>query len=134
MSDQNIDPIDALTDAGLRQMVFNVLDNALEASPDWVALDVRCEDDAVVVVVSEETGSISIAERGRLDRHIPPEALAGMLRRRLASTRGGELDPTRPSTGGSDDAEQEGLDLPPLSGSLPEERTRTRKPAETASV
>ena len=42
-----------VTDAGLRQMVFNVLDNALEASPDWVALDVRCEDDAVVVVVAD---------------------------------------------------------------------------------
>jgi diadenylate cyclase len=98
------------------------------------AIGLSLESDAGVVVVSEETGSISIAERGRLDRHIPPEALAGMLRRRLASTRGGELDPTRPSTGGSDDAEQEGLDLPPLSGSLPEERTRTRKPAETASV
>ena len=39
--------------AGLRQMVCNVLDNALEASPDWVALDVRCEDDAVVVVVAD---------------------------------------------------------------------------------
>lgn len=42
-----------VTDAGLRQMVFNVLDNALEASPDWVALEVRCEDDAVVVEVAD---------------------------------------------------------------------------------
>jgi two-component system sensor histidine kinase RegB len=42
-----------VSDAGLRQMVFNVLDNALEASPDWVALEVRCEDDAVVVEVAD---------------------------------------------------------------------------------
>lgn len=98
------------------------------------AIGLSFESDAVVVVVSEETGSISIAERGRLDRHIPPDALAGMLRRRLVSTRGGELDSTLPGGESRDSAEPEALDLPPLSGSLPEERPRTREPAETASV
>jgi len=86
-------------------------------------------------VVSEETGSISIAERGRLDRHIPADALAGMLRRRLASPRGGELDPGRASVTEQGEAESEGLDLPPLSGPGPAEPARNRETAEeTASV
>jgi diadenylate cyclase len=49
------------------------------------AIGLSLDSDAVVVVVSEETGSISIAERGRLYRHIPPDALYGTLRRHLAS-------------------------------------------------
>lgn len=39
--------------------------------------------DAIVVVVSEETGAISIAERGRLTRWLTPEALTGELGRAL---------------------------------------------------
>jgi diadenylate cyclase len=39
--------------------------------------------DAVVVIVSEETGAISIAERGRLDRWRSPDSLATELVRRL---------------------------------------------------
>jgi two-component system sensor histidine kinase RegB len=34
-------------------MVFNVLDNALEASPGWVALDVHCDDEALTIDVSD---------------------------------------------------------------------------------
>jgi len=52
------------------------------------AIGLSLDSDAVVVVVSEETGSISIAERGRLYRHIPADALFGTLRRHLATPRG----------------------------------------------
>ena len=48
------------------------------------AIGLSLDSDAVVVVVSEETGAISIAENGRLHRHIPPDALFGILKRHLA--------------------------------------------------
>lgn len=48
------------------------------------AIGLSLDSDAIVVVVSEETGSISISERGQLYRHIPPDALLGELRRHLA--------------------------------------------------
>ncbi len=41
--------------------------------------------DAMVVVVSEETGAISIAERGRLTRWLTPDALRNELARALRS-------------------------------------------------
>jgi diadenylate cyclase len=45
------------------------------------AIGITTGSDAVALVVSEETGTISIAEDGRLDRHITEEA----LRKRLTS-------------------------------------------------
>ncbi len=41
--------------------------------------------DAVIVVVSEETGSISLAERGRLEQWLTPEALRAELVERLGA-------------------------------------------------
>lgn len=54
------------------------------------AIGLSLDSDAVVVVVSEETGSISIAERGHLHRHILPENLLDELRRHLARAPGPE--------------------------------------------
>ena len=48
------------------------------------AIGLSLDSDAIIVVVSEETGSISIAERGQLHRHIPADALLNELRRHLA--------------------------------------------------
>jgi diadenylate cyclase len=47
------------------------------------AVGLSQESDAVVVVVSEETGDISVAERGQLHRKISPEALREMLNKLL---------------------------------------------------
>lgn len=37
----------------LRQMIFNVLDNAREASPAWVGLSVRCRDGELALTISD---------------------------------------------------------------------------------
>lgn len=46
--------------------------------------------DAVVAIVSEETGSISVAVGGMLKRHLAPETLRRMLRRELLPEGSGE--------------------------------------------
>jgi len=48
------------------------------------AIGLSLDSDAIIVVVSEETGTISIAENGRLHRHIPSDALFGAIKRYLA--------------------------------------------------
>ncbi|WP_298030592.1 diadenylate cyclase CdaA [uncultured Dysosmobacter sp.] len=68
--------------------------------------------DAVVVIVSEETGSISVAVGGMLKRHLKPETLENLLRNELLPQEGSDED--KPSlmnllrakkNGGADDAE-----------------------------
>ncbi len=49
------------------------------------ALGLSLEVDALIVVVSEETGIISIAERGRLERNLTPDALRSRLVKGLGS-------------------------------------------------
>jgi diadenylate cyclase len=48
------------------------------------ALGLSEETDAVVVVVSEETGAISLCQEGRMERRVAKDALEGMLTRALA--------------------------------------------------
>ena len=40
-------------DSALKQMICNVLDNALEASPQWVSLEASREGDALILVVTD---------------------------------------------------------------------------------
>lgn len=47
------------------------------------ALGMSENSDAVIVVVSEETGTISVAENGVIDRHLSPEALKKRLMKGL---------------------------------------------------
>ena len=44
------DDVEIIADTGLRQMLFNVLDNALEASPGWLALEAEVVDDELRLV------------------------------------------------------------------------------------
>jgi diadenylate cyclase len=52
------------------------------------AVGLSQETDAVVLIVSEETGDISIAERGRLIRKLTMEGLRGLLSELLGSQEG----------------------------------------------
>ena len=57
------------------------------------AIGLTEENDAVAVVVSEETGWISVVLEGRIERNLTPERLRGRLRQLLRPRRGGETWP-----------------------------------------
>lgn len=57
------------------------------------ALGVTEQSDALCVVVSEETGSISLAERGKFQRPLTVEQLAELLNRRFRPVEGNSLFP-----------------------------------------
>lgn len=47
------DPRPIISDATLKQVICNVLDNALEASPDWVALSANQRDGTLFLTISD---------------------------------------------------------------------------------
>src|SRR6266704_2145702 len=47
------DDLSIVSDSAIKQMIHNVLDNALEASPRWVGLDVDREGDALRLTISD---------------------------------------------------------------------------------
>jgi diadenylate cyclase len=55
------------------------------------AIGLSLDSDAIIVVVSEETGSISVAERGQLHRHLPPETLLDELRAYLSRSSSSDI-------------------------------------------
>jgi diadenylate cyclase len=55
------------------------------------AIGLTEENDALAVVVSEETGWISIVLEGRIERNLTPERLRGRLRELLRPGRSGEI-------------------------------------------
>ncbi|MDB5330971.1 MAG: hypothetical protein JWP03_2122 [Phycisphaerales bacterium] len=62
------------------------------------AVGMSQETDAVVLVVSEETGDVSIAERGQLIRKLTPEGLRGLLTELMGRGEGSPFLPTRVPT------------------------------------
>jgi two-component system sensor histidine kinase RegB len=47
------DDVLIVADSALKQVIFNVLDNAAEASPEWVALTTAREGDSLVILVAD---------------------------------------------------------------------------------
>ena len=64
------------------------------------AVGMSQESDAIVLVVSEETGDISIAERGTLIRKLNPEALRGLLIELLNRSASSDSAPMPATVGG----------------------------------
>ena len=67
-------------------------------------LGLSSEADCIIVIVSEETGRISIAEHGRLERGIPRDQLAGILTEKLRTT--AMLDLETPALLGGESADK----------------------------
>jgi len=57
-----------ISDSALKQTVHNVLDNALEASPHWVGLEVSRRDDTLIVSVMDQGAGFSEAMLSHLGR------------------------------------------------------------------
>ncbi|BDU16462.1 ATP-binding protein [Lysobacter auxotrophicus] len=102
----SLDPL-IVSDTGLRQMVFNVLDNALEASPGWVAMDAHCDGEELIIDVSdagpgfaadvlERLGSPYNTSKGR-----PGGGLGLFLSMNVARTLGGSLRARNRPQGGA---------------------------------
>lgn len=83
------------------------------------AVGLSSESDAVIIVVSEQTGDVSIAERGVLMKKLTPDALRGMLNELLHGAEGkafgfpvmpelppsaADMPPQKPGTEGSEAA------------------------------
>lgn len=70
------------------------------------------ECDAMVLLVSEETGAISIAERGQLVRKLSPDTLRALLKKGLRSAAEPAIEstPTDPPTTTDDDPEPAAAD------------------------
>jgi len=47
------DDVQIVSDAVLKQVIFNILENAYEASPQWIALDVTRQDELLVLSVRD---------------------------------------------------------------------------------
>lgn len=96
-----------VSDEGLRQMVFNVLDNALEASPAWVALDADCRDGELVIEVSDAGPGFSADILERLgtpynsSKGRPGGGLGLFLSVNVARTLGGRLTARNRPQGGA---------------------------------
>ncbi len=86
-----------VSDTGLRQMLFNVLDNALEASPEWLALDVLREGERLMLRVEDHGPGFSAAtlahfgEPYNSDKGKPGGGLGLFLSQNVVRTLGGSI-------------------------------------------
>lgn len=96
-----------VSDVGLRQMVFNVLDNALESSPEWVAMEARCDGDTLVIEISDAgTGFVAdvlqrLGTPYNTSKGRPGGGLGLFLSVNVARTLGGSLTAKNRPQGGA---------------------------------
>jgi two-component system sensor histidine kinase RegB len=101
------DSITLVSDEGLKQMICNVLDNALEVSPEQVTLDVLCKDDDLVIRVQDRGPGFSaamLAQFGRPYQSSKGRAGSGLglfLSLNVARALGGNIFPQNREDGGA---------------------------------
>lgn len=107
-SNQFGEDLDIASDSVLKQTICNLLDNALEASPDWLALEVSREGDTLLIRVAdrgpgfaseifERLGQPYQSTKGR-----PGSGLGLFLVLNVARTLGGNLNARNRPQGGAE--------------------------------
>lgn len=101
------DDMAIVADVGLRQMLFNILDNAHEASPGDVALDARLEADQLVLAVEDagpgfDPGMLErLGTPYRSSKGAPGRGLGLFLSVNVARTLGGTIGARNRPEGGA---------------------------------
>lgn len=101
------DDVPIVADEGLKQMICNVLDNALEASPDWLALEALQHGDDLVIRVLDNGPGFSpamLAQFGRpyqSSKGRPGSGLGLFLSLNVARSLGGNIFPQNRETRGA---------------------------------
>jgi two-component system sensor histidine kinase RegB len=96
-----------VSDSALRQSIHNVLDNALEASPHWVRLEVRREEETLLVSVTDRGPGFPQAMLDNLGRPYqsskgrPGSGLGLFLVMNVLRTLGGNLRASNLAQGGA---------------------------------
>ncbi len=75
------DDVRIVSDTAIKQMIHNVLDNALESSPDWVGFLARRNDERLELVVTDSGPGFApamLAELGKPHQSTKPRAGAGL--------------------------------------------------------
>jgi two-component system sensor histidine kinase RegB len=94
-------------DSALKQMVYNVLDNALEASPQWVKLEARREADSLMLFVTDAGAGFAPAMLSQLGKPYqstkgrPGSGLGLFLAFNVARTLGGTMTAHNRAEGGA---------------------------------
>jgi two-component system sensor histidine kinase RegB len=96
-----------VSDTALKQMICNVLDNALEASPHWVGLAARREEDTLVLEITDAGPGFAPAMLARLGKPYqsskgrPGGGLGLFLVVNVARTLGGSVSARNREQGGA---------------------------------
>ncbi len=91
------------------------------------AVGVTLESDCIAVIVSEETGRISLAEQGRIEPNIAPQDVAEALRRKL------EVSPNDDKASASVNASTPANDAAPSTAEEPAKQSDTKRDQPPAS-
>lgn len=100
------DPL-MVSDEGVKQMICNVLDNALEASPHWLALDISLYEKSLVIAVQDDGPGFTEALLENFGRPYqsskgkPGGGLGLFLSRNVARDLGGNIIPENRLDGGA---------------------------------